>query len=121
MKYIRNLLKTNNFFKLEELYESLLTKNDDGSYNESSLTSEHRNTLFIADYAKFLAPCHGDTLQEKIEFFKLLELPADIYKDIKDFEEATSHNIVEQVVNTCKECGGEIVTNLSITPRSFFP
>lgn len=109
------------YIELEELLDEIATKDENGSYDINSITPENRNNLFIANYAKYLAPCHGDTLKEKIDFFKILKLPADIYSDLLEFSTSTEHNITEQVVSTCKECGGEIITNLVITPRHFFP
>lgn len=107
--------------ELQELYEELIPLNDEGIRDDSLATPASLNLLFIANYAKYLHSNYGTTLKEKIDFFKLCDLPPDVYLEIQRFQKATYHNIKEQVVSTCKECGGEVTTNIAIKPRNFFP
>lgn len=109
------------FIELEELKEEYLNATGLDNPDLDDLNAEHKTTLYIAEFAKYLSSIYGESLKEKIEFFRLLSVPPSILQDILDYEKVTHHSIVEQVKTTCKECGGDIVTNLSIDPRTFFP
>lgn len=107
--------------EVEELLASVAPIGEDGKYLLSEISAKDNNKLFIANYAKYLSPMYGESLEEKIEFFSSLKLPPDLYVDIQNFVHVTSHGLKETLTTNCRGCGAQIVTNVAFEPRSFFP
>lgn len=79
---------------------------------------DYVDAQWAADLAAVLHPNHHGTLAERMEL--VCSLPADVVRELDKFSTVSStYGVKEFVKVTCKECGAEQRSQLSVSAHSF--
>lgn len=108
--------------KIEELKE-LFSKstNDDEKDVYKEQIKQLQTQYHLHEYASFIHPTHGKTIQERISFLNELDVDADFLSYLDDFIQAVDHGVKETAAVRCKECDAKMEVNISIDALHFFP